>query len=313
MVAARTTRDVPVVPVSPRSLDRPVARTPMPAACGLAEHDWPPMPESHRIRLRHVVSCVPRHDELVGLLAGGSFVAGRLDRYSDLDLIVVTAPHAWPGILERRTALAAEWGPLLGAFPGDHVGEPRLLICLYGPPLVHVDLKFLTPDQLGCRVEDPVVLWARDASVASGLAAGRASYPRPDLQWIEDRFWIWVHYAATKIGRGELFEALGSGAFVRSRVLGPLALDIAGARPDGVRRLEQTDTADAAAMRQTVAAYDARDIVRAVSASVDLYRSLRDRIADATLERHPEAEAAAVAYLEDVARTLGHDPDEPVA
>lgn len=271
------------------------------------------MPESHRIRLRHVVSCVPRHDELVGLLAGGSFVAGRLDRYSDLDLIVVTAPHAWPGILERRTALAAEWGPLLGAFRGDHVGEPRLLICLYGPPLVHVDLKFLTPDQLGCRVEDPVVLWARDASVASGLAAGRASYPRPDLQWIEDRFWIWVHYAATKIGRGELFEAFGCGAFVRSRVLGPLALDIAGARPDGVRRLEQTGTADADAMRQTVAAYDARDIARAVSASVGLYRSLRDRIADATLERHPEAEAAAVAYLEDVARTLGHDPEEPVA
>ena len=119
-----------------------------------------------------------------------------------------------------------------------------------------------------------------------------------------------MHYAATKIGRGELFEALGFGAFVRSRVLGPLALDLAGARPDGVRRLEQTGTADAAAMRQTVAAYDARDIVRAVRASVDLYRSLRDRSADATLERHREAEAAAVAYLENVARTLGPDPQD---
>src|SRR5262249_22226542 len=145
------------------------------------------------------------------------------------------------------------------------------------------------------------------------LAAGRASYPRPDLQWIEDRFWIWVHYAATKIGRGELFEALGFGTFVRSRVLGPLTLDLAGARPDGVRRLEQTGSADATAMRQTVAAYDARDIVRAISASVDLYRSLRDRIANATLARHPEAEAAAVAYLEDVARTLDHHPEDPLA
>ncbi|MER7057532.1 MULTISPECIES: hypothetical protein [unclassified Streptomyces] len=31
----------------------------------------------------------------------------------------------------------------------------------------------------------------------------------PDLQWIEDRFWIWVHYGATKLGRGELFEVNG--------------------------------------------------------------------------------------------------------
>jgi hypothetical protein len=30
------------------------------------------------------------------------------------------------------------------AFSGEHVGEPRALICLYGPPLLPVDLKFVS-------------------------------------------------------------------------------------------------------------------------------------------------------------------------
>ena len=43
---------------------------------------------------------------------------------------------------ERRT-IAESCGGLLAAFTGEHVGEPRLLICLYGPPLAHVNLKFV--------------------------------------------------------------------------------------------------------------------------------------------------------------------------
>ena len=52
------------------------------------------------------------------------------------------------------------------------------------------------------------MFWDRDGEVRHALAAGPAVYPSPDLQWIEDRFWVWVHYAATKIGRGELCEAV---------------------------------------------------------------------------------------------------------
>ncbi|MBI2206762.1 MAG: hypothetical protein HYU41_23240 [Candidatus Rokubacteria bacterium] len=49
------------------------------------------------------------------------------------------------------------------------------------------------------------------------------------LQWIEDRFWVRMHYIAAKIARGELFEAIDGLVFVRSRVLGPLILSEAGA------------------------------------------------------------------------------------
>jgi hypothetical protein len=228
-----------------------------------------------------------------------------MDDYSDLDLLVVVAPPALPEIHRRRRELAAKLGPLLAAFTGEHVGEPRLLICLYGPPPVHVDLKFLAPEDLAARVEDPVVLWDRAGEVGRGLSLGAASYPPPDWQWIEDRFWVWAHYAATKIGRGELFEALDFLAFLRGRVLGPILLARASARPNGVRRIEEVAPELARGLAETVAEYDARDILRAACSAIAMYRTLRDRAAPAFLERRREAQAAAEAYLEAIASRLG--------
>jgi hypothetical protein len=97
---------------------------------------------------------------------------------------------------------------LLSAFTGEHVGEPRLLICLYDNPLLHVDIKFVTLEEFGTRVETPVILFDRNSQLKQVINQTTAIFPYPDFQWIEDRFWTWVHYAALKIGRGEYFEAI---------------------------------------------------------------------------------------------------------
>src|SRR2546427_9789326 len=204
----------------------------------LDEGHWPEMPAMHRAFLERAILQFRADERLVGIAAGGSFISRMLDEHSDLDLVVVSLPAVPKQVLREGPDLAQRLGPLLASFPGDHVGEPRLLICLYGPPLLHVDLKFMSTEELAHRVEDPTVLWDRNGEVAVGLARGRAEYPQPDFQWIEDRFWVWVHYTITKIARGELFEALDALAVIRRRVLGPLILLAAGARPDRVRRLE---------------------------------------------------------------------------
>ncbi len=277
------------------------------AEFALAEDAWPKtLPDAHRAVLRGIVSGLRRHAEILGLTAGGSFVSDGMDEFSDLDLVVVVradAPGAGGALLKRRPEIATGLGPLLAAFTGEHVGEPRLLICLFGPPLVHVDLKFVTPDALTERVEEPVVLWDRSGEVRRRLATGRASYPAPDLQWIEDRFWTWVHYAATKAGRGEVFELLDFLAFLRGRVLGPLALEQAGAQPNGVRRLERLAPRAVPGIRATVAGYDVLDGVRGIHAAVAAYRKLREG-SRTPIRRRAAAEEAAVAYLNDVATRL---------
>jgi hypothetical protein len=263
----------------------------------LSPERWPALPAPARDFLMAAVERCRTTPSLVGLAAGGSFADGGLDEYSDLDLVVLVDPAAWPLDLSERHALARALGPLLAGFTGEHVGEPRLLICLYGPPVFHVDLKFIRPEDLFSRVEDPVVLWERDGSVSVALAQGKAVFPVPDRQWLEDRFWVWIHYGAAKLARGELFEALDMLAFLRARVLGPLALEAAGARPTGVRRMESAAPDAAVRLREVVASYDPADCARALRSAISLYRACRVQRSEPALVERTGAESAAVEYL----------------
>jgi len=164
--------------------------------------------------------------------------------------------------------------------------------------LLHVDLKFVSLDDVATRVEDPFVLWEREGRVSRALAKGEAAYPLRSAEWIEDRFWIWVHYGATKIARGELFEAIDFLSFLRGAVLGPLALARAGARPSGVRKIEIAAPAFAVELERTIASHNAADCLRALRAAVELYRSLTR---GETVER-TRVEDAAMAYLAEVER-----------
>jgi hypothetical protein len=271
----------------------------------LRESDWPAMPGPHRAFLVGALPLLRTSPTLCGLAAGGSMVSSRLDEYSDLDLIVAVAEAASPLGTSDRMEIARRLGTLLAAFTGDHVHEPRLLICLYGPPLLHVDLKFLPTKQLNPRVEDPIVFWDRDGEVRRVLGSASAAYPPPDLQWIEDRFWVWVHYGAAKIGRGELLEAVDVLGSLRRFVLGPLALERGGKRPDGVRRVEELPRKSLLDLESTVATCDSSSCWQALSRAIAVYREERNGHAPSALLRRTAAEAAAVGYVEEVGRALG--------
>ncbi|HZV85792.1 MAG TPA: nucleotidyltransferase domain-containing protein, partial [Brevundimonas sp.] len=100
---------------------------------------------------------------ILGVLMTGSLASGAADRFSDLDLVVVVSPDDNASMMADRRAIAAGLGDLLSCFTGEHVGEPRLLICLYkvdgGDGVIHVDLKVITPDDLAARVDEPIVLY----------------------------------------------------------------------------------------------------------------------------------------------------------
>jgi hypothetical protein len=260
------------------------------------------IPQPHARFLENAVSRLAADRRILGVAAGGSYLSGQMDEFSDLDLIVAVEPAEMPIVLAERAMIAASLGALLAAFTGEHVGEPRLLICLYDAPLLHVDLKFVAAPDVAARVEDPAVLWEREGRVTAALAAGASSYPDPNAQWIEDRFWIWVHYCATKIGRGELFEALDFLSYLRGQVLGPLGLRRAGARPTGVRKIERVAPEFARALAATVATHDACACLTALEAAVDIYRDLRITAAP-TLLRHA-AERAARAYVQEIGARL---------
>ncbi|WP_205706075.1 nucleotidyltransferase domain-containing protein [Kineococcus indalonis] len=260
------------------------ARTAPPLAPPALQQVREHLPEEHRRALDTVLAAVAGDDRLLGAALSGSAADGTADRFSDLDVVVVVAAEHHEQLAAERSELVASWLPVLAAFTGEHVGEPRLIIALVGPPLLHVDVKSLSLPEWEGRRDEPVVLLDPAGRLAAS-ASSPTGEPAVDLQWIEDRSWVRVHCAATKLGRGELLEVAGFLAFLREDVLGPL-LALRHARPvRGVRRLEQlaaVDPAALSALHATVRGPGPREGAAAVLAAVALYAQLRDAVVGTT-------------------------------
>ena len=234
------------------------------------------LPELHRSFAEQLRLTFQADSRIHSLLAGGSLVHGGFDKYSDLDFIVVVDPLYYDDIMAQRFALAGTLGHLLHAFTGEHVGEPRLLICLYGPEPLHVDLKFVTLEMLTQRVEEPAVLFTRDnLALERQLAKFKAQWTEMTPEWFESRAWIWLHYAVVKLGRGELFEAIGMLSFFREQVLGPMLFRRANLPQRGVRRIEFHGIDPDGLLTSTLAMHDRDSVGMAIRKAVDAYINLR--------------------------------------
>lgn len=234
------------------------------------------LPASHAAFLDHACGILSADSRLHSVLAGGSMVHGGMDAFSDLDFVLVVEEDAYPEVLASRVEVARRLGSLLSAFTGEHVGEPRLLICLYGPELLHIDLKFVTLADLDRLVERPVILWSRDmAAVAARLDRAEIAWPNRDPDWFEARAWIWLHYGAARALRGELFEAISMLAFFRDQVLGPMLHRRAGRPQRGVRRVEAYGLDETGQLAATVAASDVGSVKASLMAAIKLYLELR--------------------------------------
>ena len=249
--------------------------------------------------VNNLITLLQKDQDYLALAAGGSWIDQQIDRFSDIDLVIA---HQSPQLsVEQRKKLAESAGELLSAFTGEHVGEPRLLICLYDNPLIHVDLKFVQLQDMTHRVEDPVVLWERENVLTDILSSSTAIFPHPDFQWIEDRFWVWIHYGATKIGRGELFEVITFISFLQQTVLGPLALMNNGYLPKSVRKLEMyLPEKDLVSMLKTNTSYDRQTCLNAIKNAVAYYQKLRNSLMEDKIEHREKAELRVIKYLDEI-------------
>jgi len=243
---------------------------------------------------------VSADQNVVGLAVAGSWITNELDEYSDLDLVLVTKEQI-SSDKEKMIDLAKSLGNFISGFTGEHVGEPRLLICLYDDPLLHVDVKFLTLQEFTNRIENPVVLFERDDLLTAIITSTEAKWPEPDFQWIEDRFWTWVHYACMKIGRGELMEAYDFLSFLRQTVFSPLMQVKNNKKVRGLRRVEtQLSLSDLENLKITIAQYNKVSIIKALDNSISIYKSLRRKLFPATITLQEKAEKRSLEYFKEI-------------
>jgi predicted nucleotidyltransferase len=239
-------------------------------------------------------------DNVIGLAVGGSWLTNEIDEFSDVDLILITRQKTSS---DKKAMLdyAKRLGILLSAFTGEHVGEPRVLICLYDNPLLHVDIKFLTLDEFQARVETPTLLLDKGGQLEKTIGNFQAKFPYPDYQWIEDRFWTWIHYALLKIGRGEYLEAYDFMGFMRMVVFGPLLHIKNGNLPRGVRKVEtELISGDLARLKLTMPAYNRQSLLESLRNAVSLYRQLRIELYDQNVLLHNDTDKKVMSYFDEI-------------
>jgi predicted nucleotidyltransferase len=239
-------------------------------------------------------------DNVIGLAVAGSWLTNELDEYSDLDLILVTK-HKVSGDKKLMLDYAERLGNFLSGFTGEHVGEPRVLICLYDNPLLHVDIKFVTLEEFHTRIETPILLIDKNKQLENAINSSQAKFPYPDYQWIEDRFWIWIHYVLLKIGRGEYFEAYDFMGFLRMVVFGPLLHIKNGNLPRGVRKVETSlADGDLIKLQLTLPTYDRQAIVDSVRNGILLYRQLRVELYDSKINLQKQTDEQVMRFFEEI-------------
>ncbi|MGY0660054.1 nucleotidyltransferase domain-containing protein [Bordetella bronchiseptica] len=192
-------------------------------------------------------------DPRLTALAAGSYIHHGFDEYSDLDFVIVCDERDYGKVMTSRLEFA------------QRIGE-----------LLQVDFKFVTLGDLDRLVERPAVLFARDAqAVEARLDAAAIAWPEATPDWFERRAWIWLHYGASKLARGELYEAIGILGFFREQVLGPMLHRRAGRPQRGVRRIETLAEEAGAQLAATAPGPDKASVRAALLAAIALYVELR--------------------------------------
>jgi hypothetical protein len=239
-------------------------------------------------------------DNVIGLAVAGSWLTNEIDEFSDLDLILVTKQK----ITDDKNLMleyAKRLGNFLSGFTGEHVGEPRVLICLYDNPLLHVDIKFVTLDEFHLRIETPILLLDKNGQLEKIINNSQAKFPYPDYQWIEDRFWTWTHYALLKIGRGEYLEAYDFLGFLRMVVFGPLLHIKNDNLPRGVRKVEtELSSDDLTKLKLTIPIYNRQSLLDSLRNAVSLYRQLRAELYDNNVQLQNDTDKTVMNYFDEI-------------
>ena len=257
-----------------------------------------------KLFVKKAVEKIKDHPNVLGLAVGGSWITNEIDEFSDIDLILVTEQKV-SNKKYSMLELANMFGDLLTAFTGEHVGEPRLLICLYDNPLLHVDIKFVTSSEFEERIEDPEILWERERTLSKIIKLNKSVFPELDFQWIEDRFWTWLHYCSLKIGRGEYFETLEALSFLRMNVIAPLLQLKNDQIPRGVRKVEVNFTRlDLKKLENTVAVYNRKSIIKSLEHIVELYIELRKELYPESVKVDKEVQQKTINYFEEIIFTV---------
>jgi hypothetical protein len=253
--------------------------------------------EMHRKIAENAKSYLLNDQRFIAMAIGGSWINRQLDEFSDLDVYLLYDNHISLSLNEKKEILDS-WGSQLCFYTNGHDADVTVSIYDFSPGLLHVDCRWTTLDRLKERVEDPEIIFDKKGLLSDFFKKHpNKGYRQPDLALNESRFWSWMHYVLSKIGRGEILEAYDYLCEVRSCCIGPMVLMKHGMRPYRMRMAEKLPPNVLSAVLKTFPERcDALSCLNATVSLIELYTQTRDSIKKSDLIVNTAAENACKTY-----------------
>ena len=263
------------------------------------------MDDYEALEARILAWAAAREDLLAGLVVGSRARSdGTADQWSDLDLILFTnSPQSymedsswldefgelWATSLSRTGSGYPEWFALYaGGLKVDIVFVPVLPADVHSLPRMLADFAFQDVLQRGLRVLFDKTGTADDEPYLPAPSTARALPNQREFQDAEAHFWIVAAKAARLVKRNDQWRAKQAcDSELKACLLTMLewhARAVYGPEWDiwyeGRFVADWAETRAVSAIAGTFATYDQTDLMRALLATMALYRRLADEIAD---------------------------------
>jgi hypothetical protein len=253
--------------------------------------------EVHLNLVKKAESLIRTDNRFIGMALGGSWINKQLDEFSDLDIYLIMSDHAVLSIDEKKEILC-QYGELLCFY--NNANDDNVTVSLFKieEQLLHVDCKWIYLSGLRKRVENPDIIFEKDGLLSKYMRDfPNEGYEQPNLELSEMRFWTWMHYIFSKIGRGEIIEACSYLCEVRIYCLGPMILYKNKMTARRLRHAEQLPTEELLELKTTFPAEcRAESCFNAAMNTIALYSKTRDALASADFKTNFCAEKACLEY-----------------
>jgi predicted nucleotidyltransferase len=186
-------------------------------ASGRSNMMEPELHPNHQAILDKFVKACQLDDRIAAALMVGSYVKGKADEHSDLDLYVFTTEEAYEDFAATRESFVRKLGEPL--FMEDF-GLPGIIFLIF-PDGSEVEISYVRESEINYVANEPFKVLLDKKDITAGTTPRERQVDlggqREKLRRLIDWFWHELSHFITAIGRGQLWWAQGQLEALRSK------------------------------------------------------------------------------------------------
>lgn len=238
--------------------------------------------KSHKEIFSRCIKELEKDTKIKAVLLSGSFVYGKPDYFSDIDLNILVEDKFIDSVYREKDKIISRVSTVASKFPATHLPLPNRLYVVffeYNNDIVKVDFDFESISDFNGFDKKREVIFDRTNMLKKkfGKIDGkRQSLTKDELLDLNAKFWGWVWYSFGKIMRGEYFEAFDGIYCVRKLIINRLVLDMTESKDEGWRRIEEKYTKKLLdQFKATHSDISKESLLKSLLATITLYKNIR--------------------------------------